>query len=89
MLSRQVCWSRGKRWRLIGQETNKDTRMLRVMVGMMVAMRMILRYQCEVPPVKNISRRKDPDVKIGCEDLVELKRKKFTPKNLNKNIALT
>ena len=52
--------------------------MLRVMVGMMVAMRMILRYQCEVPPVKNISRRKDPDVKIGCEDLVELKRKKLT-----------
>ena len=62
--------------------------MLRVMVGMMVVirrgmrmmvvMRMILRYQCEVPPVKNISRRKDPDVKIGCEDLVELKRKKLT-----------
>ena len=39
MLSRHVCWSRGKRWRLIGQETNKDTRMLRVMVGMMVVMR--------------------------------------------------
>ena len=58
--------------------------MLRMMVGMMVVMRMILRYQCEVPPVKNISRRKDPDVKIGCEDLVELKGK-----NLNKNIALT
>ena len=28
MLSRHVCWSRGKRWRLIGQETIKDTRML-------------------------------------------------------------
>ena len=28
MLSWQVCWSRGKRWRLIGQETIKDTRIL-------------------------------------------------------------